>query len=165
MPVSGGSPLQAAENHVSEKPTIRTIGLLSVVGECIGDHVVTENRTLSRNSALLDIRQLGLAAGIPLTLLAVRPLKSMLYGITPFDPASLALAIAALAVVSGCAALAPARRAASVEPMEALRTEWPMRTDQSASVQVSAARTVNCCQHANAHRSVRIRLDFWQVAG
>jgi ABC-type lipoprotein release transport system permease subunit len=35
----------------------------------------------------------------------------------------LGLAIAAMALVSGCAAFAPARRAASVEPMEALRTE------------------------------------------
>ncbi len=65
----------------------------------------------------------GLAAGIPLTFLAVRPLKSMLYEISPFDPASFCLAIAALALVSGCAALVPARRAASIEPMQALRTE------------------------------------------
>jgi ABC-type antimicrobial peptide transport system permease subunit len=65
----------------------------------------------------------GLAAGIPLTLIAVRPLKSMLYEVTPLDPASFALAIAALVLVSGCAALAPARRAASIEPMKALRTE------------------------------------------
>jgi predicted permease len=71
----------------------------------------------------LWVLMLGLGAGIPLTLLAMRPLKSMLYGISPFDPASFGLAIAALAVVSGCAAFAPARRAASVEPMEALRTE------------------------------------------
>ncbi len=66
---------------------------------------------------------IGLAAGIPLSLLAVHPLKSMLYGISPFDPLSFGLAIAALALVSGCAAFAPARRAASVEPMEALRAE------------------------------------------
>ena len=65
----------------------------------------------------------GLAAGIPLTLLSMRPLKSMLFGISPFDPAAFALAIAALVLVSGCAALAPARRAASIEPMQALRME------------------------------------------
>ena len=60
---------------------------------------------------------------IPLTLLSMRPLKSMLFGISPFDPAAFALAIAALVLVSGCAALAPARRAASIEPMQALRME------------------------------------------
>jgi len=65
----------------------------------------------------------GLAAGIPLTLLAIRPLKSMLYQISPFDPAAFALAIGVLVLVSASAALAPARRAASVEPMQALRTE------------------------------------------
>jgi len=65
----------------------------------------------------------GLAAGIPLTLLAIRPLKSMLYQISPFGPAAFALAIGVLVLVSASAALAPARRAASVEPMQALRTE------------------------------------------
>jgi predicted permease len=65
----------------------------------------------------------GLAAGIPLTFLAARPLKSMLFQLSPFDPASFALAIAAMIVVSAFAALAPARRAASIEPMQALRTD------------------------------------------
>jgi predicted permease len=65
----------------------------------------------------------GLAAGIPLTLLAVRPLKSMLYQMSPLDPVSFVLAIAIMIAVSGCAALLPARRAASIEPMQALRSE------------------------------------------
>jgi ABC-type antimicrobial peptide transport system permease subunit len=65
----------------------------------------------------------GLTVGIPLTLLAVRPLKSMLYLMSPLDPVSFALAIAAMIVVSGGAALLPARRAASIEPMQALRSE------------------------------------------
>jgi predicted permease len=65
----------------------------------------------------------GVAAGIPLTLLAIRPLKSMLYELSPFDPVAFASAIAVLILVSACAALAPARRAASLEPMQALRME------------------------------------------
>jgi predicted permease len=65
----------------------------------------------------------GLAAGIPLTLFAVRPLKSMLYQMSPLDPVSFVLAIAAMIAVSGCAVLIPARRAASIEPMQALRSE------------------------------------------
>jgi predicted permease len=71
----------------------------------------------------LRVLAFGLAAGIPLTLLAVRPLKSMLYEISPFDPTAFGLAIAALVLVSACAALEPARRAASVDPMQALRSE------------------------------------------
>jgi len=65
----------------------------------------------------------GLAAGIPLTLFAIRPLKSMLYQMSPFDITSFAVAIAAISAVSAGAALIPARRAASVDPMRALRTE------------------------------------------
>jgi len=65
----------------------------------------------------------GIGAGIPLTLVAVRPLKSMLYQLSPFDPVSFAIAIAAMMVVAVGAALIPARRAASIEPMQALRTE------------------------------------------
>jgi predicted permease len=65
----------------------------------------------------------GLAAGIPLALFAARPLKSMLYQMSPFDPISFAVAIAAMIAVSGCASWVPARRAASIEPMQALRAE------------------------------------------
>ena len=65
----------------------------------------------------------GLAAGIPLTYFAAKPLKSMLYQMSPLDPLSFALAIIAMIAVSGCAAYLPARRAASIEPMQALRAE------------------------------------------
>jgi predicted permease len=65
----------------------------------------------------------GLAAGVPLTLMAARPLKSMLYQMSPFDPASFVLAIAVMIFVSLSAAWLPARRAASIEPIEALRSE------------------------------------------
>jgi len=65
----------------------------------------------------------GFAAGIPLTLLAVHPLRSMLYQMTPLDPVSFAIAIAAMILVCVCAAIAPARRAASIDPIQALRTE------------------------------------------
>ncbi len=65
----------------------------------------------------------GLVVGVPLALAAAHPLKSMLYQMSPFDPASFALAIAAMIAVSGCASWMPARRAASIEPMQALRSE------------------------------------------
>lgn len=65
----------------------------------------------------------GLAVGIPLTAFAIRPLKSMLYQMSPFDVTSFVAAIAAISVVSAGAALLPARRAASIDPMRALRTE------------------------------------------
>ena len=75
---------------------------------------------LKENIAVLAI---GLAVGLPLTLLIVHLLKTMLYHVSPFDPLSLVIAVVGISAVSVGAALRPARRAASVVPMEALRTE------------------------------------------
>jgi predicted permease len=65
----------------------------------------------------------GLALGVPLAILIVRSVSSMLYGLTPYDPAAIAIAVAVLAVATAAAAYPPARRAASVDPILALREE------------------------------------------
>jgi len=65
----------------------------------------------------------GLVTGGLGSILAVRLLRSMLFGVALFDPASYCAAAALLLVTVFLCGLAPARRAASVEPMEALRTE------------------------------------------
>jgi len=65
----------------------------------------------------------GLVLGLPLTYFAMPPLKAMLYQMSPFDPVSFAIAIVAMIAVATGAALLPARRAARLEPMQALRTE------------------------------------------
>jgi predicted permease len=70
--------------------------------------------------ALLGI---GLAAGTGLALFAAPLAKAMLYGLKPTDPLTLAAAIGVLALVGVAAALIPARRAASQDPMSALRYE------------------------------------------
>ncbi len=54
---------------------------------------------------------------------AGRVLSSQLFGVKPADPISLAVAAAVLLVVGAAAALLPARRAARVDPVEALRAE------------------------------------------
>ncbi len=59
---------------------------------------------------------LGLAIGIPVTLLCVRFVKAQLYEITSADSSVLAIAIVTLTVAACIAGLFPARRAASVEP-------------------------------------------------
>jgi len=66
---------------------------------------------------------LGLAIGIPVALLCVRFVKTQLYGVEGRDMSVLALATLALAVSALVAGLIPARRAASTDPMNALRTE------------------------------------------
>jgi predicted permease len=60
---------------------------------------------------------------IPLALLLSRAVRSQLYGVSAFDPVSLALGIVLVIAVVALAALLPAKRAASIEPMKALRTE------------------------------------------
>lgn len=65
----------------------------------------------------------GLAIGLPLAWFASKLMASMLYQLSAHDPVSLIFAGLGVAVVSLAAALIPARRAASNEPMNALRTE------------------------------------------
>jgi putative ABC transport system permease protein len=65
----------------------------------------------------------GLLVGAGLALLAARAATSLLYGLRPYDPATLVLSVLLLASVSLLAAAIPARRAAHVDPMAALRDE------------------------------------------
>lgn len=65
----------------------------------------------------------GIVVGAIGAFFAVRIIKSLLYGVSPFDPFSAAAALLLLAVTAGFAAWLPARRAASIEPMQALRSE------------------------------------------
>ncbi len=65
----------------------------------------------------------GMAIGLPLAWFASRYLESQLYQLPAHDPWSLAAACVGVLLVSLGAGLIPARRAASIEPMRALRTE------------------------------------------
>ncbi len=65
----------------------------------------------------------GIAVALPLTLLLTRTLRSQLYGISSSDPWTIVAVTALLAGVAIVSALIPARRAASVDPMVALRYE------------------------------------------
>jgi predicted permease len=66
---------------------------------------------------------LGLAIGIPLALLSGWLISSQLFEVKGHDPLALGLAGVLLAVCALIAGLIPAKRAASIEPMQALRTE------------------------------------------
>jgi len=65
----------------------------------------------------------GIAAGCALILAAQPLVRSLLFGITPLDGWNIAAAGVLLAVVSAVAALVPARRAATIDPIETLRAE------------------------------------------
>ena len=74
-----------------------------------------------RESAWLAVA--GIVVGVGAALLLTRLVKSMLYGIQPYDPATLTAGILVLLAVALAASWIPARRAAGVQPMEALRHE------------------------------------------
>jgi predicted permease len=66
---------------------------------------------------------IGLAAGIPCAYWLSRYVSSQLFGVAPADVPTAAIAAAILAVVATGSALLPARRAAAIDPMQALRHE------------------------------------------
>jgi predicted permease len=65
----------------------------------------------------------GIVVGMAAALALTRLVKVMLYGIGPYDPLTLAAGVLVLLAVALAASWIPARRAAGVEPMEALRHE------------------------------------------
>jgi predicted permease len=65
----------------------------------------------------------GVIIGTVLALVAGRGASSMLFGLKPYDPATLTFAVALLAVIAALASFLPARRAARLDPMVALRNE------------------------------------------
>lgn len=65
----------------------------------------------------------GVAIGMMGTVVAARSLASLLYGISPLDPVTLGSASVALIAIALAACALPARRAARIDPMRALRSE------------------------------------------
>ncbi len=65
----------------------------------------------------------GAAAGVALAFASARLVSSLLFQVSPYDPKLTAGAVCALLAIGTTACLLPARRAARVEPMEALRYE------------------------------------------
>jgi putative ABC transport system permease protein len=66
---------------------------------------------------------IGVVAAVPCAILLGRALRSQLFGVSAADPLTLTGVVLVMGVVGLVAALLPARRAANVEPMEALRAE------------------------------------------
>jgi putative ABC transport system permease protein len=71
----------------------------------------------------VGLAALGAAFGLVASLGLTRLLSSLLYGVSPTDPASFAAVAVFLLAVAALATYIPARRAARVDPAEALRYE------------------------------------------
>ncbi len=65
----------------------------------------------------------GLAISLPIAFALARTLRSMLFGLSFADPAAIVIALAGIAIVCACGTFFPARRAASIDPIRALRME------------------------------------------
>ena len=119
-------------------------GGFALVLACIGLHGVTSYAVSRRTAEIgvrvalgaqrsqviwLVLRQVvvlavaGLAAGIPAAAAASRSVESLLFGVAPADPWSMAAGAAAMFAVALAAGFAPARRAARLDPLVALRRE------------------------------------------
>lgn len=95
----------------------REIGIRVALGATRGQVI----RQIVRQSMALALT--GAMIGLILAALGAQLLTHLLLGIRPLDPASFLGAAALLAALALTASLVPARRAASVNPVEALRTE------------------------------------------
>ena len=95
----------------------REIGLRIAVGASPG----SVERMFLRESWLLLAA--GLAIGVPFAVLITRTVSAMLYGIEPYDPGAIAAVAIVLGAATTAAAFIPARRAAAIDPIIALREE------------------------------------------
>jgi len=95
----------------------REIGLRLAVGASPADVVWL----FVREGAALTL--VGLGAGLAGALAAGRWISALLFGVTPADPVTLAIVVCTLAGAAACATYVPARRAAGVDPSDALRAE------------------------------------------
>jgi predicted permease len=138
---------QVADNFTQERLIARLttlFGLLALILAAVGLYGIT-SYAVARRTSEIGLRMalgadrgnvvgmvmrgafiqvgLGLAIGIPIALLGARAMADQLYGVKAWDPVSIGIAVGVLAVAAAIAGFLPARRAASIEPMRALRIE------------------------------------------
>jgi predicted permease len=149
VPIAGVTTLsrQVSNSMRAEQLIARLVGafgLLALVLACVGLYGIL-SQAVARRTNEVGIRMalganrgnvlgmvlreagilvaVGIAIGIPGALIASRLLTSQLFGVSPFDPLTLAGSALLLSVVAIAAAFVPARRASRIEPMRALRAE------------------------------------------
>jgi ABC-type antimicrobial peptide transport system permease subunit len=130
---------QVADNFNGERLISRLTGLfgvLALVLASVGLYGITAYSVARRTNEIgvrmalganrkdvIALVAIGLAIGIPVALVGGRLMRTQLYGVSTYDPLTLAGAVLVLAASAALAGFIPARRAASIEPMNALRIE------------------------------------------
>ena len=113
--------IDAAQVHqVQQAGAILRENVMDVV-DALGAQPGQVRGMILRESTTLALA--GIVAGVAAALLLTHLVKSMLYGIQPWDPPTLAGGVVILMIVALAASWIPARRAARVQPMDALRHE------------------------------------------
>lgn len=111
---------------------LTAVGIYSVIAYSVGGRTAEIGIRMALGATAAGVRWLvvretlvlvviGGAIGIPLSLTGGRVLKSMLFGIAPQDPLTLAVTLAILISAGLLAGYLPARRAARLDPASALR--------------------------------------------
>ena len=138
---------QVSDNFTQERLIARLttlFGLLALVLAAVGLYGIT-SYAVARRTGEIGLRMalgadrdsvvrmvmrgafvqvgIGLAIGIPVAILGGRFMASQLFQVRSWDLVSMGTAIAVLSAAAALAGFLPARRAASIEPMEALRIE------------------------------------------
>ena len=113
---------------------LAVVGLYGVISFSAAQRTREIGVRMALGARFADIRRLvvfeglwlavtGIAMGLAAALIATRFLESLLFGVTPTDPITLGLVAVLLLGVALLASYLPARRAARVDPLTALRVE------------------------------------------
>ena len=95
----------------------REFGIRLALGSPLSDSMLVAGRS----GALPAI--IGLATGLALAFVVLRAMRSALFGISSYDPVTLAATVIVLAVLAALASLLPALRIARIQPAVVLRAE------------------------------------------
>src|SRR5690606_5592991 len=111
------------------------VGVYAVIAYAVSRRTAEIGVRIALGARAADVRRLvlrqggavvaaGLAVGLAGALALTRLMRGMLFGVSPTDPATFVALTALLALVGAAALSLPARRAAHVDPVEALRSEY-----------------------------------------
>ena len=149
VPVSGIAPLTSIVAESVDEPrflarlvsvfaalalALAAVGIYGVIAYAVSQRTSEIGVRMALGAGRSDVFALVVGDGLRLTIAGIAiglvaaaamsvSMKSLLFGVAPFDPLTFAVMTAALVGTSALACVVPARRAARVDPMVALRTE------------------------------------------